>query len=267
MPVFVNGERVPEEWIREERARVARDLRWAAISDPAQREAHLCHAAEHSAINRLLLEQAAAADPRPIDPAVLEAEVSRQKSAGGWGNAFDDTMLRQRAERYLRIGRLIREFTAGVAKPGAKEIEEFYYANREQFRQPDTFHASHIVVHVNEGRTADQAEAAIRAALAKLEQGEDFAAVADRHSDCKGNGGDLGVFAAGHMVEEFERALRAVKPGERTAISPRPSVFTSLCCIPSSAAAPQASTTSAATSSGSWPRCRSIASSSRAWKS
>lgn len=225
MPIVVNGEQVPEEWIREERARVSRDLRWAAIPDPAQREAPLCHAAEHSAINRMLLEQAAAADPRPIDHVVLDAEVSRQKSAGGCGNSFDDTMLRQRAEKYLRIGRLIGEFTAGAAKPGAQEIEEFYRANREQFRQPDTFHASHIVVHVNEGRTGEQAEAAIRAALAELERGEDFAAVADRHSDCKGTGGDLGVFAAGYMVEEFERALRAVKPGERTGIFTTPFGF------------------------------------------
>ena len=49
--------------------------------------------------------------------------------------------------------------------------------------------------------------------------------MADRHSDCKGNGGDLGVFPAGHMVEEFERALRQIRPGERTGVFTTPFGF------------------------------------------
>lgn len=54
--------------------------------------------------------------------------------------------------------------------------------------------------HVTEDQSAEQARAGIQAALAELERGDPFAEVAERHSDCKGNGGDLGQFPVGHMV-------------------------------------------------------------------
>jgi len=56
-----------------------------------------------------------------------------------------------------------------------------------------------------------QVEACLRA-------GEDFRTVADRDSDCKGNGGDLGWFARGVMVEEFEDIVFELSPGEQSAI-------------------------------------------------
>ena len=40
--------------------------------------------------------------------------------------------------------------------------------------------------------------------------------MANRLSDCAGNGGDLGQFQAGTIVQEFEDAIRNLAPGERT---------------------------------------------------
>lgn len=54
--------------------------------------------------------------------------------------------------------------------------------------------------------------------MSELQGGAPFAEVAERHSDCKGTGGDLGEFLAGMMVSDFEDAIRNLKPGERTAI-------------------------------------------------
>jgi parvulin-like peptidyl-prolyl isomerase len=61
--------------------------------------------------------------------------------------------------------------------------------------------------------------------MAELESGQPFAEVAERHSDCKGNGGDLGLFPAGQMVPEFEDASRALEPGQRTGIFTTPFGF------------------------------------------
>jgi parvulin-like peptidyl-prolyl isomerase len=52
--------------------------------------------------------------------------------------------------------------------------------------------------------------AGIEAALADLERGDPFAEVAERQSAGKGNGGDLGQFPAGHMVQDFDDAIRAL---------------------------------------------------------
>ncbi|MGA2739380.1 MAG: peptidylprolyl isomerase [Bryobacteraceae bacterium] len=110
-------------------------------------------------------------------------------------------------------------------KPTAEEVEAFHRTNRENFRMPEMFHAAHIVKHVNEEQSEEQAEAGIQAALADLERGVPFAEAAEIHSDCKGNGGDLGKFPPGHMVEEFEAAISALQPGERTGIFTTPFGF------------------------------------------
>ena len=65
----------------------------------------------------------------------------------------------------------------------------------------------------------------IETALSELEAGTPFTEVAERYSDCKGNGGDLGRFPPGEMVDEFEQALRAIEPGKRTGIFRTPFGF------------------------------------------
>jgi hypothetical protein len=225
MPYVVNGQLVPEELIREEFLRIGRDPQWQSIADLTERANRLRVAAEQCAQDRLLIEQAAANDPRPIDAASIEQEVQRQKAQWGCRSAFDDNQLRQLTERNLRVQRIRQEMAAGAVKPLTKEVEAFFNANRDSFRRPDLFHASHIVKHVNHEQSEDQAEAGIQVAVAELEQGLPFAEVAARHSDCKDKGGDLGQFPAGHMVEEFEEAIRTLEPGQRTDVFTTPFGF------------------------------------------
>ncbi len=52
----------------------------------------------------------------------------------------------------------------------------------------------------------------------RLKAGEDFSALADQESDCKGNGGDLGWFPRGVMVEEFDDVVFELPPGEQSPI-------------------------------------------------
>ena len=225
MPYLINGQPLPEEWIREEEQRLGRDLRFNAIADEAGRVRQLRIAAQHAAIDRMLVEQAAAEDPRPIDPQAVEQEVQRQKQAGNGRTASDDSLLRQWVERQFRLQRTHAEMVAGAVQPAAQEVEAFYEANRENFRNPELFQAAHIVKHVNREHSAEEARAGIEAALAELERGQPFAEVAERHSDCEGNGGDLGRFPAGQMVQEFEDAIRALEPGQRTGIFSTPLGF------------------------------------------
>jgi parvulin-like peptidyl-prolyl isomerase len=67
-------------------------------------------------------------------------------------------------------------------------------------------HARHILV-----QTEDEA----KAALARINAGEDFATLATELSlDTSAQGGDLGWFPRGQMVSEFENAAFALEPGQ-----------------------------------------------------
>jgi peptidyl-prolyl cis-trans isomerase C len=209
---------VPEEWIGEEEQRLARDLRFQTIADEAERARQLRIAAQHLAIDRMLVEQAAANDPGPVDAQAVEQELQRQKQAANGGGSVDEGVLRKAIERQFRLHRTCAEMMAGAPAAEPDKVEAFYQANRQNFRKPELFRAAHVVKHVGQGRSPEEARVVIEAALAELERGLPFAEVVERYSDCKGNGGEFGQFSPGQMVPQFEDAIRALEPGQRTGI-------------------------------------------------
>jgi peptidyl-prolyl cis-trans isomerase C len=94
------------------------------------------------------------------------------------------------------------------AKVSDQEAKEYYEKHKEDFVTTSQIKASHILV-----KTEDEANKI----LARLKKGEKFEEIARKESIDKGsakNGGDLGYFARGQMVPEFEKAASELKPGE-----------------------------------------------------
>ena len=109
--------------------------------------------------------------------------------------------------RLTTISALIDKITEDVTVPDG-EVRNYYDDNPDEFTTPESIRASHILVK-------DEALAA--QILEKLNQGEDFAALAKEHSvdeANKNNGGDLGYFTYGDMVLEFEQAAFALDINE-----------------------------------------------------
>lgn len=93
-----------------------------------------------------------------------------------------------------------------------EEIKAEYEKNKEKYKVGESVRASHILIPVDE-KMGDAEKAAQKAKAEAIlvkagAQGADFAALAKEFSSCpsKENGGDLGYFTRGEMVEEFEAA-------------------------------------------------------------
>jgi peptidyl-prolyl cis-trans isomerase C len=225
MPILVNGEIIPRELILDEELRLAASTEWRAIPDALEKQTHLRQAAEACVIDRILLRQAADKDPRPIDPALLSTQVERLTSAQGCRVLLDTVPLARQIEGQLRLERTLRHLMGPLPEPAEDEIVSLYQAQRGAFQRPEIVNTAHIVKHVDETHSEEDARAGIQAALGALERGEQFAEVADRYSDCPGNGGDLGSFERGVMVEEFENVVFQMQPGERSPIFRTPFGF------------------------------------------
>jgi peptidyl-prolyl cis-trans isomerase C len=99
------------------------------------------------------------------------------------------------------------------------EYAAFYENNKEKYMEEEQVHARHILIKVAQGASqGDEDKLKKRAdnALKRAKKGEDFANLAKEFSEdsSKDKGGDLGFFARGQMVAEFEEAAFATKPGQ-----------------------------------------------------
>ena len=77
--------------------------------------------------------------------------------------------------------------------------------------------ASHILLEINDERTAEQAEAELTALRERIVAGEAFADLAGEYSEDPGsavNGGNLGSMSKGVFVPEFEETLWVLEEGE-----------------------------------------------------
>ena len=95
-----------------------------------------------------------------------------------------------------------------------EEAKKIYDENKQNFMQPDSVTASHILVA--DEKTAKNAIAKL-SKVKKENLKEEFNKLAKEISiapSAKENGGDLGSFGKGMMVPEFEKAAFALKDGE-----------------------------------------------------
>ncbi len=112
--------------------------------------------------------------------------------------------------RDLYVSRLLRTKLEAAVQLDVKETEDMVKARHILIRFPE----------LKDGKTQAQAEAEaldkIKAIRERIVKGEDFATVAKEVSEdtgSKDSGGDLGWFAKGKMVPEFENAAFSQQPG------------------------------------------------------
>jgi peptidyl-prolyl cis-trans isomerase SurA len=127
-------------------------------------------------------------------------------------------------------GQLPDMFVTAVAslKPGAvtdvlRGPNGFHILKLHDRRGGDTqesiqqTHVRHILIRPSEIMSREQAHNALKRLRERALHGDDFAALAQTHSEdpvSASRGGDLGWVNTGQLVPEFERAMNALAPGE-----------------------------------------------------
>ncbi len=127
--------------------------------------------------------------------------------------AFDEKEVADRME-------VSEDEIASFAGAHPDRIQARYDERLEDFEQDEAVHARHILIELArdaDEATVEKAQGDAVAALTRVREGEDFAAVAAEvsgDSGSKDRGGDLGFFTRGQMTPPFEEAAFAGQPGE-----------------------------------------------------
>lgn len=203
-----------------------------------------------SKVDELLILQASerdstiTVDPRQVET-LVQREITRIETAIGGRLALDRALqqdnltlqqyreiLTRRFRRQGYIEQYIARLPQNRAAPPVTDaqVREFFQQNREQFNdRPASVSFRQIVVAPQASDTARaRARATAEEVLALAREGEDFAQLARRFSDDPGSatqGGDLGWFRRGQMVNEFEQAAFSLRPGQISDIVESPFGF------------------------------------------
>ncbi len=161
---------------------------------------------------------------------MLESQLKLQnKTVDSYKNEIANDPMAQKGAAFSKY---LKEKIEPQCKISDADAEKFYRENQKNFQVAEEITASHILIRPNvpAGKEKDTAAVAkadaealakIKTIQAKLKQGADFGALAEKESACpsgKSAKGSLGKFKRGMMVPEFDKAAFALKKGEMSDI-------------------------------------------------
>jgi parvulin-like peptidyl-prolyl isomerase len=163
-----------------------------------------------------------------VPPAEVEHALERARKAYRTTEEFERarresgaTMPQLRASilRALMIGKIYEQVVRSQCAVTEDEAATYYRENTARFVQPEQMRTSIITIGVDRSAPPPEWEQARHQAedLARqLADGASFETLARDHSTdpSKAKGGDLGFVHRGQMIDEFERALTPLHPGQ-----------------------------------------------------
>ncbi|MBD3345505.1 MAG: hypothetical protein GF401_10625 [Chitinivibrionales bacterium] len=212
----INGENVDDSLIQKEfnRLKPSYDRQFPNQSEE-ERTKQLMEWSKENIIEQVLLRQAAAQSSIDIPgKEILERYTRLVRQVGGEQNllqrsgATTDLAVKRDIELQLKTEAFLKQITDAPSAPTREEIEAYYEKNKESdFTAPERVRAAHIVKHCKSNDEKKKAYKEMRKIKGELQKGRPFEEIAGEHSDCADNGGDLGYFPRGHMVQGFENVV------------------------------------------------------------
>jgi len=215
---MVNGEVIPVETV-EERFEAASANEQLAQQLEADESGDMAKQVQAQILSQLIRSELLRQGAADLGIEVTEEDVAatREEVVESFGgeeqfqavieqNQLSDEDVQSQLEEIAYQQAVEEELTADL-EVSDEEIEQFYEENADG-RFGERVSARHILVE-----TEEEAEEALQ----RVQDGEDFAAVAQEMSTDPGsasNGGDLGEITRGQTVPEFEEAIFAAEEGD-----------------------------------------------------
>ncbi|MBN1465354.1 peptidylprolyl isomerase [candidate division KSB1 bacterium] len=215
MKITVNGEEIAQDVIEQEIQNQRRQ-------NPRLGADQLNSLARQSIVDWTIIRQHANRTIPTVPSALIDNEYAKLiEQHGGEKNFFNNFSLRGKdvsrvkkdIEQNIKIKQFLRDLTRDVDEPTEADIERYYKKHAKEFTLPEQVHAAHIVMRPNPAHP-DVAYEEMKALRQMVLEGADFAKIADEHSSCQDQGGDLGWFAPGRMVEAFDAIVFSMNIGE-----------------------------------------------------
>ena len=222
MALIVNGDKIEEKEIQQEMERLRpRYEEVFADEDAEKRETQLVEWSRENVIERILLRQEAQKNGPDVPADDVEAALANLKEQHESPEALhealgldSDEKIKEAIELQMKIERLIEKIQDAAPEPSPEEAQQYYEANKENFRSDEQVRVAHIVKYVNWQTDENTAIEMMSRAHEEITGGASFEAVVDKYTDCGDAGGDLGYVMKGQMVEEFEDVIFNLNPGQ-----------------------------------------------------
>ena len=165
-------------------------------------------------INEQLIGQAAKKAKITVTSAEVDAEMEKLREQ--IGPSFDSVLAQygmtvEDLQKNMELNLLVFKVSTKDVTVSEDALMSFFEEHKSDYDQPEMVKASHILVETEEKA---------KEIKKKLAEGADFAELARGESTdpmSAAEGGDLGFFARGRMVPEFEKAAFAMSPGQTSA--------------------------------------------------
>ena len=148
---------------------------------------------------------------RYLDEMIMEMLLYEEAVRKGLERDKEVKEVVNEAKKKVLIAKLIKNEVEDKVKIPDDELRRSYEANKENFKTPPLWRASHILVST---------EKEAKDILNELSRGADFAELAKSRSidATASRGGDVGYFKAGQLLPEFEQECLKLKVGQTSGI-------------------------------------------------
>jgi hypothetical protein len=221
MSITVNGEKLEKALVDQELTMLQQRYREHMSPDEMQnRETQIADDARENAIERILLAQEA----RKTFPTIAQTEIDREFSnlMKQYGNKETEAnmpedevkKLKEGIADSIRLEKYFKQICKDVSTPTEEECRTYYEEHKDEFRSPEMIHASHILRQPSRDEDFGLFQAGMMNIREQATKDADFARIARQFSSCNDNGGDLGWFPRGAMVDSFDKVVFSLEPGQ-----------------------------------------------------